>query len=254
MFITISNCLLLNPIPLILFMDIRAVMQELECIAPPDKAEEMDTGRIGLIIEGSVEVDTIACSLDVTPAVIQKAICHGTDLLVAHHTPIWSPVTSVRGPLASLLKEVLKSGLNVYVMHTNFDHAPGGINDALADLLNMKDVCRMALGVCGDCRLDQESLVRRLAAPVLAWGNPTLPGRLAVVGGSGFDLSLIDEAVSLGADFFLSADLKHAVARSSPLPLIETTHYALEAPGMRRLAAERGWLFLDDPPVVTSWI
>jgi len=235
-------------------MDIRAVIQELECIAPPDQAEEMDTGRIGLIIEGKPEVDSIACSLDATPAVIQKAIGSGAELLVVHHTPIWSPVTSVRGPLALLLREVLKSGINVYVMHTNFDHAPGGINDALADLLSLENVSPMTLGVCGDCRLDRETFIRRLAAPVLAWGNPLLPGRLGVIGGSGFDQSLIDEAVSLGAEAFLSADLKHAVARSSPLPLIETTHYALEAPGMRRLAAERGWLFLDDPPVVAAWI
>jgi dinuclear metal center YbgI/SA1388 family protein len=235
-------------------MDIRDVLQELECIAPPDLAEEMDTGRIGLIIEGREEIDRIACSLDVTPSVIRGAIDHRADLLVVHHTPIWSPVTSVRGPLASLLKDVFRSGLNVYVMHTNFDHAPGGINDALADLLELEDVCRMALGVCGDCGLNRESLVRHLAAPVLAWGNPQLPGRLAVVGGSGFDPSTIGEAVSLGAEAFLSADLKHAVARSSPLPLIETTHYALEAPGMRRLATEQGWHFIDDPPVVSAWI
>jgi dinuclear metal center YbgI/SA1388 family protein len=234
-------------------MDIGACIEELERVAPPGQADDMDTGRIGLIIEGTPEVETIACALDVTPAVVRKAVDQGTDLLVAHHTPIWNPVTRVREPLASLLKVVLESGLNVYVMHTNFDHAPGGINDVLADLLGLKNVNRMTLGVCGDCRLDFGELSRRIAAPLLAWNNPVLPGRLAVVGGSGFDDALIDEAVSYGAEAFLSADLKHAVARASPLPLIETTHYALEAPGMRRLALERGWLFIDDPPVVTVW-
>jgi dinuclear metal center YbgI/SA1388 family protein len=235
-------------------MDIGAFISELEQVAPPDQAEEMDTGRIGLIIEGRPEIRTVACSLDVTPAVIHKAVSLGADLLVSHHTPLWTPVTSVRGPLASLLKDVLESGLNVYVIHTNFDHARGGINDALADLLGLSHVQQMTLGVCGDCKIDKYELSRRLAAPLMAYGDPHLPCRLAVVGGSGFDAELIDEAFSLGAEAFLSADLKHAVARASLLPLIETSHYALEVPGMRRLAEGRGWLFIDDPPVVQVWM
>jgi dinuclear metal center YbgI/SA1388 family protein len=234
-------------------MDIGDLITELERVAPPGYADEMDRGRIGLVIEGRPEVGTVACTLDVTPAVVREAIGRGVDLLVAHHTPVWKPVTAVKGRLASLLREVLASGLNVYVMHSNFDQAPGGINDTLAGLLNLRDVQRMALGVCGSCPISIEEICRVLDAPLLAWGEPRLPGRLAVVGGSGFDPLLIDEAVGLGAGAFLSADLKHAVARDSPLPLIEAPHYALEAPGMRRLAEEKGWLYLDDPPDVRAW-
>ena len=60
------------------------------------------------------------------------------------------------------------------------------------------------------------------------------------------------EAYDLGADAFLSAELKHSVARSSPLPCIEATHYALEAPAMKRLAIREGWHYLDDPPILTT--
>jgi len=234
-------------------MDIGDLIEELERVAPPVYADEMDHGRIGLIIEGNPEIGTVACTLDVTPAVVREAIGRGFDLLVAHHTPLWNPVTAVRGSLASLLKDVLASGLNIYVMHTNFDQAPGGINDTLAGLLGFKDVKRMTLGVCGTCPIGEKEICRLLDAPLLAWGGARLPGRLAVVGGSGFDPGLIDEAVALGAAAFLSADLKHAVIRDSPLPLIEAPHYALEAPGMRRLAEEKGWFFIDDPPDVRVW-
>jgi putative NIF3 family GTP cyclohydrolase 1 type 2 len=72
--------------------------------------------------------------------------------------------------------------------------------------------------------------------------------RLAIVAGSGFDPLFIEEAKSLGADAFLSAEMKHSVARAAPLPCIEATHYALEAPAMRRLAARNGWQYIDDPP------
>ena len=55
-----------------------------------------------------------------------------------------------------------------------------------------------------------------------------------------------------GADAFLSAELKHSVARYSPLPCIEATHYALEAPAMRRLALRKNWQYIDDPPKILS--
>jgi dinuclear metal center YbgI/SA1388 family protein len=234
-------------------MDIRAVIRDLEEIAPPAGAEEMDAGRIGLIIEGSPEIGRVVCSLDATPAVIQEAVRAGADMLVVHHTPLWSPVTSVSRPLGSFLREVLAADLNVYVMHTNFDHARGGINDALADLLGLASVSAMTLGVCGECSLDIPGLVSCLGSPLRTWGRVQFPCRIGVVGGSGFDLDLIKEAASLGARAFLSAELKHSVARSSPLPLIESTHYALEAPGMRLLAERMGWQFIDDPPVMEAW-
>jgi len=108
----------------------------------------------------------------------------------------------------------------------------------------------MSLGVCGDCSLDLPGLARCLGFPLRTWGPVTLPGRIGVAGGSGFDPALIEEAASLGARAYLSAELKHSMARSSPLPLIESTHYALEAPGMRRLAERMGWQYIDDPPLM----
>jgi dinuclear metal center YbgI/SA1388 family protein len=234
-------------------MDIGDVIQDLERIAPPDRAEEMDTGRIGLIIEGRRDIGKVACALDVTLPVVRAAAAMDAGLLVVHHTPLWTPVTVVSGPLAALLREILSADLNVYVMHTNFDHAEGGINDALASLLDLSVTGRMSLGICGDCSLTLPEIARRLAAPLITWGRPSLPCRIGVVGGSGFDLSLIEEAAALGAEAFLSADLKHAAARASPLPLLQSTHYALESPGMRMLAGRMGWEFIDDPPVTAVW-
>lgn len=234
-------------------MDIGAVIRDLEEIAPPDRADEMDNGKIGLIIEGKPDISSITCALDVTPRVVRAAAAAGADLLVVHHTPLWTPVTMVSGRLAALLREILAAGLNVYVMHTNLDHAPQGINDSLALLLDLSATDRMSLGICGDCPHDLPGIARRLSAPLIAWGGPSLPCRLGVAGGSGFDLPLIEEAAACGAEAFLSSDLKHSVARASPLPLIQTTHYALEAPGMRMLSERMGWQFIDDPPETIVW-
>ena len=74
---------------------------------------------------------------------------------------------------------------------------------------------------------------------------------IGIIGGSGFDLSFMAEAKALGADAFLSAELKHSVYRAAPLPCIEATHYALEAPAMERLAGQMGWSYIADPPEIS---
>jgi dinuclear metal center YbgI/SA1388 family protein len=231
-------------------MYVRAFIEEMERLAPPECAEEFDNGRIGLIIDGKKEIATICCALDATPAVVKEAVAARAEILVVHHTPLWTPVTSLTGPTAALMREVLGAGLNVYVMHTNFDHAEAGVNDALAELLGLKETAPMTLGLVGDCSLSLKEIARRLDCPLRVWGKVSQPKRLAVVGGSGFDPIFLDEAQALGAEAFLSAELKHSVYRSAPLPCIEATHYALEAPAMRRLAAQKGWQYIEDAPLL----
>ena len=228
------------------------LIRELEHLASPELADEEDRGRVGLIIEGRREVGTICAALDVTPRVVARAVESGSGMLVVHHTPLWEPVTSLTGPLGSLLAPLLANRMNVYVMHTNFDRAPRGINDALAELLRLRNAEAMKMGLIGDCTLDPGELARRLGGPVRVWGRIQRLSRLAVVGGSGFDPDQIYEAAYRGADAFLSAEMKHHVAISTPIPCIEATHYALEAPGMRRIALQMGWQFIDDPPEVRT--
>jgi len=229
-------------------MHVRDFTAEMEALAPPSLAEEFDTGRIGLIVEGEPEIHTVCCALDATPRVVRAALGAKADMLVVHHTPIWTPLTALVGPTASLMRDILAGHLNVYAMHTNFDHAPGGVNDALAELLGLSGCQPMSLGLVGACTLSLEEIAARLGAPLRVWGECAAPKELAVVAGSGFDPVIMAEARDLGADAFLSAELKHSVARAAPLPCLESTHYALEAPAMKRLAVQKGWQYIDDTP------
>jgi dinuclear metal center YbgI/SA1388 family protein len=233
-------------------MHVRAFIEEMERLAPPDLAEEFDCGRIGLIVEGRPEIEKICCALDATASVVRKAVESGADMLVVHHTPLWTPVTALTGPTASLMRQLLAADMNLYVMHTNFDHCTEGVNDALAELLSLENRVPLSLGVIGSCTISIDELARRLGGNIRIWGKLTSISQLAMVAGSGFDPAFLAEAKEAGADAFLSAELKHSVARYSPLPCIEATHYALEAPAMRRLAARKGWQYLDDPPMVRS--
>ncbi|MDO9324334.1 MAG: Nif3-like dinuclear metal center hexameric protein [Methanoregula sp.] len=233
-------------------MHVRAFTGEMERLAPPDLAEEFDCGKIGLIVEGRPEISKVCCALDATIPVVRTAVSAGADMLVVHHTPLWTPVTALTGPTASLMRQILEANMNLYVMHTNFDHAPEGVNDALAELLSLEERFPLSLGLIGTCSLTIDELARRLGGNIRIWGELSSHSRLAIVAGSGFDPAFLAEAKEAGADAFLSAELKHSVARSSPLPCIEATHYALEAPAMRRLAARNGWQYIEDTPRIRS--
>jgi dinuclear metal center YbgI/SA1388 family protein len=235
---------------MILCMKVQAFIEEMERLAPPDLAEDFDAGRIGLIVEGTPEFSTVCCALDATPAVVKEAIRMKAGMLVVHHTPLWTPITAVTGSTATLMRDVLPAGLNIWVMHTNYDRADEGVNDALAELLSLSDVSPLSLGRIGTCTISPAEISRRLGCPLRVWGTLGSIKRLAIVAGSGFDPGFLTEAKERGADTFLSAEMKHAVARSAPLPCIEATHYALEAPAMVRLADRRGWHYIDDPPVL----
>lgn len=229
-------------------MERDALIQNLLALAPEELAEDYDVGRIGLVVEGKDEVRKICAALDATPSIVQDAISEGADMLVVHHTPIWTPLTRIQGRMRGLLRSALSSGLNIYVMHTNLDHAPGGINDCLADILGLSDRVAMSIGVIGSCALSPRKIFDITGCPLRVYGDCTDIRRLAVVGGSGFDTGLFDEALKGGADAFMSAELKHSVALEAPFPCIESTHQALEALAMKQIAGRMGWTYLEEPP------
>lgn len=232
-------------------MDIGKVIAALEQVAPPELAEKYDAGKIGLVVEGKGDIENVCTALDATQRVVEAAVRAGADMLVVHHPPIWNPITAIRGSISHLLRAVLSADMNLYVMHTNFDHAEDGVNDVLAEKLGLLRCERMTAGLVGDCSLDAGEINCRLpGGGIRVYGEVGTIRRLAVVGGSGFDPDLIGEAVDLGAEVFLSAELKHSVARSSPIPCLEATHYALEAPAMEALASRMGWHYIPDPPHV----
>jgi dinuclear metal center YbgI/SA1388 family protein len=231
-------------------MHVLAFIEEMERLAPPELAEDFDTEKIGLVVEGRPEISHVCCALDATPYVVKQAAGASADMLVVHHTPLWTPVTVITGRIAGLMRALLSADMNLYVMHTNFDRAQGGVNEALAELLSLKDISPMSIGCIGSCTLSSSEISRRLGGNCRLWGEVKQIHRLALVAGSGFDPALLQEAKILGADTFLSAEMKHSVARTAPLPCIEATHYALEAPAMQRLSMRMGWQYIDDPPLL----
>lgn len=124
-------------------MKLRELIPILEGIAPPKYAQEDDA--IGLQIgDPDADLRTIVVSLDVTPGVVRECARRSADLLITHHpliSPHWQPLPAVRLDVypQSLVYQLVNSGIALYVMHTNFDSAQGGINDTLAEKLGVID-------------------------------------------------------------------------------------------------------------------
>lgn len=124
-------------------MKLSEIITILESIASPEYAKPDDT--IGLQI-GNPEQDvrSVIVTVDVTPAVVNETLRRPADLLIAHHPLIsvkYATLPSIRLDVypQSLVYQLVNAGAGLYVMHTNYDSAPGGVNDVLAERLGVVD-------------------------------------------------------------------------------------------------------------------
>lgn len=113
-------------------------MAALERLAPKSWAEDWD--NVGLQV-GSLQgrTEKVLLTLDVTPAVVNKAAETGAKLVISHHPPVFRPLRSVRTDLnqGAVIAAALKYGLVIYSAHTNLDSSPAGVNAALAEVLEL---------------------------------------------------------------------------------------------------------------------
>ncbi|MEN6356430.1 MAG: Nif3-like dinuclear metal center hexameric protein [Armatimonadota bacterium] len=114
------------------------IIEQLETWAPPDLAEDGDP--IGLHVgDKSRGVTKICVCVDTSPRIIDCALEMKADMIVAHHPLIYAPLRSLSPGeiVADRVIKLIKADTALYVMHTNYDTAPAGINDILADLLGV---------------------------------------------------------------------------------------------------------------------
>ena len=109
-------------------------------IAPNNLAESWD--NCGLQVgDPTAIISRIMVALDATPGVVAEAISAECQLLVTHHPLIFKPqkCISTATPQGRLLHTAIRSGLAVISMHTNYDIVEGGLNDVLAERLELSN-------------------------------------------------------------------------------------------------------------------
>ncbi|MFB5662087.1 Nif3-like dinuclear metal center hexameric protein [Alteribacillus sp. HJP-4] len=104
------------------------------------KAYAVEGDKVGLMI-GTLNkpVNNVMVALDVVEEVVDEAIEKKVDLIIAHHPLLFRPLKSIdtasgQGPI---IEKCIKHDIAVYAAHTNLDIAEGGVNDMLADALNL---------------------------------------------------------------------------------------------------------------------
>ncbi|MBO4979059.1 MAG: Nif3-like dinuclear metal center hexameric protein [Clostridia bacterium] len=189
-------------------------------------------------------------ALDVTEAVVDRAIAEGYDAILSHHPLIFRPVGALteQNAVPRKLIKLVQSGISVLSFHTRFDALSGGVNDALAKALGLRNALPFGnegeemgrIGEVEPCTLAEfaQRVKAALGAPaVLAAGS--LPvRRVALLGGSGEDF--IGAAKRAGADTYLSGELGYhrlSTATEDGLNLIEAGHYYTENVALPALAA-----------------
>ena len=119
-------------------MKVADVVRVMESLAPLELAEDWD--NVGLLVgDLSGTVTRAMVCLDVTEAVLAEAIRARAQMIVAHHPVVFRPIPRVTADEAPVVYEAVRRGVAIYSAHTNFDAAPGGTNDVLADVLHLAE-------------------------------------------------------------------------------------------------------------------
>lgn len=211
-------------------------------LAPHECA--MDWDNVGLLAgRPEREVHKVLVSLDITDEVIEEAGQWGAELIVAHHPVVFHGQKSVtnRDVVGRRLVGLMERGIAAICMHTNLDIAEGGVNDALAGHLGLRDFYRLEEnGVIRVGTLEGPMPLRDFAGWVSEAlgcngvryadaGRPVY--RVGVGGGACGEFE--DAAIAAGCDTFVTADLSYhefVDAKSKGINLIDAGHFPTEDP------------------------
>ncbi len=237
-------------------MTVQNILEFLESLAPASMKYDWD--NVGLLCGSRTkEVRKVLVALDPFENVCREAVELGADLLVTHHPLIFRApraVTDDDGVGRSILL-LAQHGISAVNIHTNYDCAPGGVNDILAKTLGLTDVEVLeplgtdeqgsAYGLLRAGFVPRQSLEQFLSHVKETLQTPGLRyadggrevQRVAVGGGACGDD--IPAAVAAGCDTFVTADVKYNQFRDAVdlgVNIIDAGHFATENPAMAPLA------------------
>jgi dinuclear metal center YbgI/SA1388 family protein len=108
---------------------------------PPDRAEDWDA--VGLVCgDPDADVRRILLAVDPVQVVADEAVDLDADLVVVHHPLYLRGTTTVAAntPKGKVVHTLLASGCGLLTAHTNADSPTGGVSEAMAFALGLRDV------------------------------------------------------------------------------------------------------------------
>lgn len=147
------------------------------------------------------------------------------DLIITHHPFIYGTkykVFKYDEKKKALCEAIDKLDIPVYSMHTNFDEGKGGMNDSLAEALELKDIYApskeqmMRIGYLKEKMdiVEASKYIKNalnVSYGLLIQGNDKLIEKVGIIGGGGSRSFKI--ALEEGCDLYISGDIPHHVRR-----------------------------------------
>ena len=112
----------------------------LEEYAPLHYQESYD--NCGMQIGGfSKQVNKALVTLDCTEDVVDEAIRHKCDLVIAHHPLIFRGLKTITGSnyVERTILKAIQHKVSIYAIHTNLDNIKGGVNWKIAERLKLEN-------------------------------------------------------------------------------------------------------------------
>jgi dinuclear metal center YbgI/SA1388 family protein len=230
------------------------LIEQLEHRWPLANAESWDAP--GLVTGShSQQISKVLLTVDVTAAVVAEAIEGDFDLVLAHHPFLMRGVTGLgeQSAKGGVISSLIKNNIALYSAHTNADGSATGTSATLAKKLGLDDLksfdssgnfAENASGRIGYC---VNQTLGRIAADLcdqlpntassvrVAGAFDQSVTRVALAAGAGD--SFAQSAYRLGADLFISSDLRHHVvlelvemakAEGREFAVIDISHWAAE--------------------------
>lgn len=226
--------------------EIRAFLDEL---APQALAEDWD--NVGALVDCGSNVTSVMMALDITDEVVTEAEMAGCQLIVSHHPVIFHPVRTITDgdPTGQILLELAERGVAAICAHTNLDAAQGGVNDCLAQTLELTQIeqlhqdgvdregrpygiGRVGLAHCPGLTAGEYAafVKEKLGAASVRFADGGRPVHRVAVGGGSCG-SMVADALAAGCDTFVTADVKYdqyLQAKAQGLTLMDAGHFATE--------------------------
>lgn len=121
-------------------MTIQEITLSIENWAPLILQESYDNA--GLICgNGFTEATGALVCLDITEQVIDEAVKHNINLIIAHHPIIFKGIKSLTGKnyVERTVIKAIKNDIALYAAHTNLDNIHQGVNKIIGDKLGIKN-------------------------------------------------------------------------------------------------------------------
>lgn len=190
------------------------------------------------------DVRRVLVTLDVRPEVVEEAIAGHFDFIFAHHPAMFVPARNLdeRVPQNHMYAQLLRHRITVYGAHTNLDNANPGMNDWLAEALNLTNIrpfidagelagmgrlgelpAAMTLGDFVDLVKSRYNLA---ALRVVANDVVRTVRTVAILGGSG--AKAFTDAKAAGADVLITGDITYHTGHDMlalDMPVIDAGHH-----------------------------